>query len=142
MSRRDAREKLIQALYQHEFHTEDEAGSIIPDDWLAGLGERDRRFYKQMLEGVAREQHAVDALLSASLQGWSLDRLNAVDRAILRLGVYELCYVEDIPAAVTINEAVELAKLFSTDKSARYINGVLSDVRRTQTNKTGEKAGE
>lgn len=128
MSRRDAREKAVQALYQLDFH---QAGYTFAHDWLQELNEQDRQFYNDLLSGITSHREELDRQISSSLKGWTLGRLSAVDRAILRLGVYELNYRDDIPANVSLNEAVELAKRFSTDESARYINGVLSQIRRS-----------
>lgn len=127
MSRRDAREKVVQALYQLEFHP---SGYEFANDWLQDLNEQDRQFYNELITGVNAQREMLDQHIRPSLRGWTLERLSAIDRAILRLAVYELSEREDIPANVTLNEAVELAKRFSTEESARYINGVLSQVRR------------
>lgn len=127
MSRRDAREKVIQALYQLEFHPQDH---LLPPDWLEGLDEQDRKFYQELISGVTSSRERLDAQIKPRLRGWTLDRLPVLDRVVLRLGVYELMFRDDIPPEVTLNEAVELAKRFSTEQSARYINGVLSQIRR------------
>lgn len=127
MSRRDAREKVIQALYQLDFHRD---RCDLPDDWLNGLRERDLLFYRELLTGVRNRLDELDQMIRPALKGWTLERLSAVDRAILRLGTYELSERDDIPPNVTLNEAVELAKRFSTDEAARFINGVLSQIRR------------
>lgn len=127
MSRRDAREKVIQALYQLEFHSDDHP---FPADWLESLNEQDRQFYHELFSGVRAHRERLEAQIKPRLRGWTWDRLPVLDRAVLRLGVYELMYRDDIPPEVTLNEAVELAKRFSTEQSARYINGVLSQIRR------------
>lgn len=133
MSRRDAREKVVQALYQHDIHNHH---SPLPDDWLDSLNEEDTQFYNELLEGIFAHLKELDREISALLEGWTLKRLPAVDRAILRLGAYELRHRADIPDRVTLNEAVELAKRFSTDQSSRYINGVLSRLQKKQESKT------
>ncbi len=102
----------------------------MPDDWLNGLRERDLLFYRELLTGVRNRLDKLDQMIRPALKGWTLERLSAVDRAILRLGTYELSERDDIPPNVTLNEAVELAKRFSTDEAARFINGVLSQIRR------------
>lgn len=78
--------------------------------------------------GVTEHAAHVDDLISAHLQGWTLDRLPAVDRAILRVAVWELLYAEDVPEPVAVDEAVELAKKLSTDDSPGFVNGVLGQV--------------
>ena len=78
--------------------------------------------------GVTEHAAHVDDLISAHLQGWTLDRLPAVDRAILRVAVWELLHAEDVPEPVAVDEAVELAKQLSTDESPGFVNGVLGQV--------------
>src|SRR6201996_5238317 len=78
--------------------------------------------------GVGEHSAHIDDLISSHLQGWTLDRLPAVDRAILRVSVWELLYAEDVPEAVAVDEAVELAKELSTDDSPAFVNGVLGHV--------------
>lgn len=78
--------------------------------------------------GVTEHTAHIDDLISAHLQGWTLDRLPAVDRAILRVAVWELLHAEDVPEPVAVDEAVELAKQLSTDDSPGFVNGVLGQV--------------
>ncbi len=78
--------------------------------------------------GVTDQSAHVDDLISAHLQGWTLDRLPAVDRAILRVAVWELLHAEDVPEPVAVDEAVELAKKLSTDDSPGFVNGVLGQI--------------
>ena len=78
--------------------------------------------------GVSEHTAHIDDLLSSHLQGWTLDRLPAVDRAILRVAVWELLYADDVPEPVAVDEAVELAKKLSTDESPGFVNGVLGQV--------------
>ncbi|MGA7052978.1 MAG: transcription antitermination factor NusB [Mycobacterium sp.] len=78
--------------------------------------------------GVSEHATHIDDLISSHLQGWTLDRLPAVDRAILRVAVWELLYAEDVPEPVAVDEAVQLAKELSTDESPSFINGVLGQV--------------
>lgn len=86
----------------------------------------------QLVEGLVANQSAVDSALAASLEDWSLDRLPAVDREVLRLGAYEILFVADVPDAVAIDEAVELARSLSTEESPAFVNGVLGAVQRSQ----------
>ncbi len=78
--------------------------------------------------GVAEHAAHIDELISAHLQGWTLERLPAVDRAVLRVAVWELLYANDVPEPVAVDEAVELAKQLSTDESPGFVNGVLGQV--------------
>ena len=80
------------------------------------------------MRGVADHQHRIDDLLVEHAEGWTLPRMPAVDRAILRIAVYELIWSDDVPTAVAVDEAVELAKSLSTDNSPRFVNGVLGPI--------------
>jgi len=82
----------------------------------------------RLVEGVAEHAARIDALIEAHASNWSLDRLPDVDRAILRMAVFELLWADDVPDVVVIDEAVELAKTLSTDDSPGYVNGVLGAI--------------
>ena len=82
----------------------------------------------RLVEGVVEQQPRIDELIEQHTRGWSLERLPDVDRAILRMAVYELLWVDDVPDPVAIDEAVELAKALSTDDSPAYVNGVLGAI--------------
>ena len=81
-----------------------------------------------LVEGVAAHRERIDEVLSTYSQGWALDRMPAVDRALLRLGAYEILFCEDVPDAVAVNEAVDLARSLSTDESPAFVNGLLGRV--------------
>lgn len=83
-----------------------------------------------LVEGVTARRAEIDRLIAEHAEGWSLPRMPAVDRAVLRLGTYELLRAADVPPAVAIDEAVELAKTLSTDDSPRFVNGVLAQLQR------------
>ena len=85
-------------------------------------------YTETVARGVGEHSAHIDDLISSHLQGWTLDRLPAVDRAILRVAVWELLYAEDVPEPVAVDEAVQLAKELSTDESPSFINGVLGQV--------------
>lgn len=83
-----------------------------------------------LIEGVAEHRDRIDELIADNAEGWPLARMPAVDRAVLRIGLYELLWAPEVPDAVAINEAVELVKTLSTDDSPRFVNGVLAAVQR------------
>ena len=85
-------------------------------------------YAESVVRGVVEHQHRIDTLLSEHSRGWTLERMPAVDRAILRIAVYELLYSLDVPPAVVVNEAVDSAKLLSTDDSPKFVNGVLGGI--------------
>lgn len=80
----------------------------------------------QIVEGVQARRERLDELISTYAQGWTLDRMPAVDRAVLRIGAWELLYNDEVPDAVAIDEAVELARSLSTDESPSFVNGLLA----------------
>ena len=86
----------------------------------------------ELVEGVTAHRPAIDELLTNYAEGWTLDRMPGVDRAVLRVGLYELLWSAEVPDAVAIDEAVELAKLLSTDESPRFVNGLLGRVQRSE----------
>jgi N utilization substance protein B len=81
-----------------------------------------------LVEGISANRARIDQLIAEHAEGWTLARMPVVDRAVLRLGLYELLWADDVPDAVAINEAVELAKTLSTDDSPRFVNGVLGRI--------------
>ena len=84
------------------------------------------------MHGVAEHRAGIDEVLASYSEGWTLDRMPAVDRNVLRLGVYELLYVEDVPDAVAVSEAMALVRELSTDDSPAFVNGVLGAVQRNK----------
>ena len=80
------------------------------------------------------EQEKIDQLIEQYSKDWKLDRMAAVDRNLLRLAIYEILYMPDIPSAVSINEAVELAKIYGSDESAKFVNGILGNLVRQLNN--------
>ena len=87
-----------------------------------------RDFTKELIDGVEQNRRKIDELITTYSQGWDMDRMPVIDRNILRIGIYEVLWSKDVPEAVAISEALELAQTLSTDDSSKYINGVLSKV--------------
>ena len=85
-----------------------------------------------LVEGVTSMQETIDEFLQTYAQGWTLDRMPAVDRIILRIGAWELLYNDDVPDAVAVSEAVELAKTLSTDESPQFVNGLLGRLQQVK----------
>lgn len=126
-SRRHGREIALQALYGTE------VGKRSVSDVLGELLARDqtsdgRAFVRDLVLGTLENETESDALIAPLLEGWTLDRLPTIDRIILRMSVFELRHRAETDPAVVINEAVELAKKFSTEDSGRYVNGVLGRI--------------
>ena len=130
MSRRTAREHIFKIIFQTEFHKEDEINEAIElyKDNMEDANESDMRFIKSEIKGIIENKGAIDDTINRYAEGWDISRIAKVDLAILRLSIYEILFADDIPNKVSANEAVELAKLFSSDKSPAFINGVLGKV--------------
>jgi N utilization substance protein B len=107
---------------------EAEMKGITPAELLEELPVPPDAFVVDLVEGVGAHHEQVDGLIATFSVGWTLDRMPAVDRNVLRLAVYELSQRPDIPTGAVISEAVELAKQYSTDESGRFVNGVLASV--------------
>ena len=121
-ARRRARERALELLYEAE--TKD----LSPTQLLAELPVAPEQYASQLVSGVERRAGEVDGLLGRHAMGWTVERMPMVDRCVLRIAAYELLEELDVPVAVVLDEAVELAKTYSTEDSGRYVNGVLSAV--------------
>ncbi len=125
--RRKAREFALQMLFQWEMGRQS-PGQIEKGFWPNARAEKNTRaFANQLFEGAVAEAAALDELIERHAKNWRLDRLAAIDRAILRLAIHELRTAET-PPRVVINEAVELAKKFSSEEAAPFINGILDAI--------------
>jgi transcription antitermination protein NusB len=134
-SRHRAREAALQMLYQSEVGRTpiDEVCRTFWTGGPAGMppAESIRAFATSLASGVAAHSAQLDPLIGEAAENWRLERMNVMDRLILRLGVYEFLHEPDTPAIVVINEALELGRTFSADESVRFINGILDAIRRT-----------
>ena len=121
-SRRQARERALSLLYEAD------AKGIRPTDVLAELPVAAEPFVVDVVTGVEDGQPDIDALIAGASIGWTLDRMAVIDRALLRIAVFELVSRPDVPVGAIVSEAVELAKQFSTEDSGRFVNGILSAI--------------
>ncbi len=137
MSRKLAREAAFKALFQLDFNFEEDnreesenlAIETMFDDEPRLTSKRDFAYVESSVKGTRAHLQEIDAMITAHLKGWTLPRIMAADRNILRLAVYEMKFVEPaIPKGVVINEAVELAKRYGTDDSSRFVNGILESI--------------
>jgi N utilization substance protein B len=127
MKRRKAREYALQILYQHDFTIE------VPDldAFWQDIEENDVdvvNFANDLVKGTLGHLEDIDSAITKAAEHWVLKRMAAVDRNILREATYEILYKEDIPPAVTINEALEIAKKYASKESAAFINGILDKI--------------
>ena len=123
--RSQSRERALTLLYEAD--TKNVSGHTV----IAGLVEPPDAVALLIVRGVADNQEVIDGLISEHADGWTLNRMPCLDRNILRMATFELLHRLDIPQAVILDEAVQLAKTFSTDDSSRYVNGVLSAVAKS-----------
>jgi N utilization substance protein B len=127
--RRKSREFALQMLFQWDMSPQEPA-KLEAKFWRgAKAADTTRKFANQLFEGACSEAEKLDALISAHAKDWRLERLAATDRAILRLAIHELRLAET-PPKVVLNEAVELAKKFSSEEAAPFVNGILEAVRK------------
>ena len=120
--RREARERALELLYEAE------SKGVAPGELVAGLPIEPEPYAMTVTLGVGADLDRLDGLIGSTAKGWRIERMPAVDRALLRIAAWELAHRPEIPVAVVINEAVELAKQYSTEESGRFVNGVLSRV--------------
>lgn len=129
MTRRESREQAFLLIFEKSF------GSDSVEEVLEAAGEaRDVRlsdFARALLEGVTAHLPELDTKIQENAHNWNTSRLSRVALSILRLAVYEMCFLPELPVSVSINEAVELAKTYGGDEDASFINGVLGGVART-----------
>ena len=124
-SRRQVREAALQALYTLEVGHSRLGETIKNGIEHTGLEGEQAEFMEELVTGVFEKQTALDELLSPLVTEWDFERVAAIDRSILRLAAFELFYCPGIPPVTSIDEAIELAKRFSTGESGRFVNGVL-----------------
>ncbi|MFV0313528.1 MAG: transcription antitermination factor NusB [Anaerotignum sp.] len=131
MSRRNARKNAFFLLFQMDFNKSDEyeeVKEIFFSEKDEPVEEEDKEFILREVEGTRNYMEEIDALIEEYAKGWNVKRMSKVDLAILRLAVYEIRFSEETPVGVAINEAVELAKKFSSDEAPSFINGVLGKI--------------
>jgi N utilization substance protein B len=134
-ARTKARKRALDILFASELRGEDAVEAL---DRAVADGEGPTNDYTSFLvRGVGEHRARIDELLSTYSQGWSLVRMPAVDRNVLRIGAFELLYVEDVPDPVAVSEAMGLVRELSTDESPQFVNGVLGALQRDKSSLTG-----
>jgi N utilization substance protein B len=152
--RREARERAVQFLFQHDLNPPEDLGAALEQFWesqrSAAIAEDKgaatwgqpvelppatsdeaavRLFADPLIRGTLEHRDAMDEVIKRHAYNWELHRIAAVDRNILRLAIYEMLHRDDIPPVVSINEAVDIAKKFSTQDSGKFVNGILDKVK-------------
>jgi N utilization substance protein B len=129
-ARSKARKQALDLLYESDIRGNDLLQTLQSRDVVEeGPDARPIRDYtKELVNGVAENRRKIDELITTYAQGWDMDRLPAVDRNILRLGIFEILWSEEVPISVAIDESLALAKELSSDESSKYIHGVLGRI--------------
>ena len=130
--RREARERAVQFLFQHDLNPPEDLTEALAQFWES---QRAAAIAEEKGKATWGEKHelpplSADELIRKYCKNWDLPRIAAVDRNILRLAIYEMLHRDDIPPVVSINEAVDIAKKFSTQDSGRFVNGILDSVKK------------
>ncbi len=121
----------MQILFQLDIHGNTD--HWLKEFWVQRPTSPDvKRFAEQLVEGVMTHRAELDKLIGAYASNWKVSRMPVVDRNILRAGLYELLWIPDVPAKVTVNEAIELAKRFADDETKGFVNGILDNILKTE----------
>lgn len=131
MGRRNARKLAFYLLFQYDFvkngdyeEVKDMFLTVAEDE----ITENDKEYIMSKTDGTMAHLEEIDNIIGSYAKGWTVERMSKVDKAILRLAVYEIKYAPDVPDGVAVNEAVELAKVYSSDEAPAFINGILGKV--------------
>jgi len=152
--RREARERAVQFLFQYDLNPPEDLDGALNEFWdtqrAAAIAEEKgpatwgqpvelppptaeeaevRRFADPLIRGALEQRQRIDELIKSHAKNWEFHRIAAVDRNIMRLAIYEMLFREDIPPIVSINEAVDIAKKFSTQDSGKFVNGILDKIK-------------
>jgi len=130
-TRHQARERALQILFQHDIHGK--AGVRLDEFWNEyPTTEESKAFAEQLVKGVLEQKKDLDALIGKYAANWTVSRMPIVDRNILRAGLFEFLWMDDVPAKVTMDEAIELAKSFGDEEASKFVNGILDKVLATE----------
>ncbi len=135
MGRKQAREGTMKLLYQMEINEDfsEEAKNIYLENFI--FDELEKEYILDAMSRIRDNLETIDSYIKANLEGWNINRVAKIDLAVLRIAIYEILYRKDIPVEVSINEAIEIVKKYSTEDSFKFINGVLGGFVRTIDNK-------
>lgn len=129
MSRKKARDNAFKCVYQLEFYENNDISKILHYCYEENENSNEEILYiEHVLNGVCDKIDKIDNLILSNLKNWTLDRIARIDLAILRLAIYEIMYMQDIPEKVSVNEAVELAKEYGNSDSKSFVNGILAKI--------------
>lgn len=138
-SRHHARERALQILFQHDVHGK--AGVRLDEFWHEyTVTDESREFAERLVQGVLDHQKELDAMIGRYATNWTVSRMPIVDRNILRVGLYELLWFDDVPAKVTMDEAIELAKSFGDEEASKFVNAILDKALATESRLAEKRA--
>ncbi len=132
MSRSYAREVVLKAIFQRDFQPEQTEGMYLDYINQYDLKENDAKYAKEMISGIIKNIEAIDKIINSYLVNWEVNRLNKIESAILRLATLEIIELKDIPAPVSISEAIHLTTKYSDMESVKYINAVLEKIAKNE----------
>lgn len=135
-ARREERKQAFYLLFEQIFQKDDM--KLIMEDAVQARDAEIGDYTRQLVSGVEEKKEEIDGYISANLKNWTIGRLAKVPLTAMRIAIYEMLYVEDVPVSVSINEAVELTKEFAVPKDSSFVNGVLGSVAK-QLPKNGEQ---
>lgn len=129
MGRKKARDSAFKCIYQLGFDFDLNLEDMLEHNYEENSNtEEEKEYISELLKGLITKIDSIDELILNNLKGWTIDRIAKIDLAILRLAIYEIKYIENIPVKVSLNEAVELAKMYGDENSANFVNGLLAKV--------------
>ncbi len=138
-TRHQARERALQVLFQHDIHGK--AGVKLDEFWKEySTTDEAKAFAEQLVKGVLEHKQELDVLIGKYATNWTVNRMPIVDRNILRAGLFEFLWMDDVPANVTMDEAIELAKSFGDDEASKFVNGILDKVLATEPRLADKRA--
>ncbi len=135
MSRKKIRENLYIMLFRLDFYNNEELlnqADIYLEDEIEEASNKDKKELKDKFISALEHLHEIDAQIEEKSKGWTVKRISKAELTVLRLAIFEILYVDDVPDSVAVNEAVELSKLYCTEKAKGFINGILASVVRSK----------
>ena len=137
MTRREARELIMKMLFETTVHPDKDKNELL-NYYTSDVKGKVKTFIAEEYMGVLAHEADIDGIIESHSDNWSISRIAKVDHILLRMAIYEMKWGEDVPSKVAINEAIEIAKVYSTDKSPKFINGVLGKIANEMTSETIE----
>lgn len=128
LNRRSSREAVLGLIFENEFGLYDDKTELY-ENAVAARGIEENEYIRTLYFGIFEKQNELDAYIEKYAKGRTLARISKIAKAVMRISIYEMLYIDDIPASVSINEAVELAKQYDDDKTKAFVNGILNAVK-------------